>query len=256
MNQKIKDNIYSFVDKITWGKGIPRIINGFTIRFPPKWSRYFQSDYEKENVVFIKKNLKPGAVAIDIGAHLGLMSSIMGKLGSSTGRVYSFEPTPQTFIVLQKVILLNGLSSVVLCINQALSSLKGEMDFYVDEYEGSNANSLVARVDRQRKSVKVQTTTLDDFVTENNFTRLDLIKVDAEGAEYQVLQGAKETLLRYKPAITLAIHPSLIDNTKTIASIYDLLLELNYSIRWKNSVLDKSAFCSKSDFFDVHLTAQ
>jgi hypothetical protein len=92
MLKRIKNIIYGAVDMVTFGKGIPRTINGFRILFPPKWFRYFESDYESANVAFLKTNCKEGMRVMDIGAHIGLLSVTAGQLAGPSGKVYAFEP--------------------------------------------------------------------------------------------------------------------------------------------------------------------
>lgn len=242
------------MDFLTLGKGIERNINGFKIAFPSKWSRYFEPDYENENVVFLKTHCKKGMTVIDIGAHLGLMSVTMAQLTGKTGKVYAFEPTPSTFITLNKVVQLNGFSETIECVNKAVSDIDGEINFYVSQTEGSNANSLVNRSDNERAIVKIKTEMLDSFVKRNNISQLDIVKIDAEGVECSVLKGSKLTLTKLRPKVILAIHPSLIaNNNNSLSEIFDLITELKYRTEYKNEVLDKSKFCSKEDFFDVHL---
>ncbi len=250
----LKNSIYNVIDLLTLNKGFTRTINNYNIRFPAKWARYFENDYEKENIAFLTKACKPGMTVIDIGAHLGLMSVIIAKLVGPKGKVYAFEPTPGTFLILKKIIALNKFNDIISPINKAASNFTGLVDFFIDENEGSNANSLVNRSDKNRTSQKTQVDTLDNIVTDLKLQKLDLIKIDAEGSELDVLEGAKAVVLKYKPIIVLAIHPPLIkNNNQKTEDIYDLILSFGYSINYRNEILAKDAFCSKTDFFDVHL---
>jgi FkbM family methyltransferase len=250
----MKSTIYSLLNILTIGKGIPRKINGFKVYFPPRWSRYFEADYENENIAFLKANCREGMIVIDIGAHLGLISTITGQLVKPSGKVYAFEPTPQTFKTLKQIVQLNNLSENVICVNQAVSDSNGEIDFFIDNNEGSNANSLVHRSDRNRTSLKIKTTTIDSFTKDNNIEMLNLIKIDAEGVEYSVLKGAKESINKFKPKIILALHPTLItNNNNTLEDIYKLIEELKYTVFYQEKTLDIRTFCNKTDLFDVHL---
>jgi FkbM family methyltransferase len=253
MTKAIKDFIYSLIELLTLGKGISREINGFKIIFPPKWSRYFESDYEKENVVFIKSCCNKGMTVIDVGAHLGLISVIIGKIIGSSGRVYSFEPTPATFKELKRIVKLNGLTDIAECINEAVSEKEGELTFFISETEGSNSNSLVNRSDLNRESYSVKSVSIDKFSENRNLNKIDLIKIDAEGVELAVLKGAKNVLLKFRPKVILAIHPSLIVKNGDSLKQNDTIKELDFKIIHKSKELDEMAFCGKDDFFDVHL---
>jgi FkbM family methyltransferase len=250
----IKNIIYKLVDILTLDKGLSCNVNGFKIKFPAKWFRYFENDYEKENIEFLKKVCKPEMIVFDIGAHLGLMSMICAQLMKKLGKVYAFEPTPKTFEILEKVIGLNKAFEVVIPINKAVAKDNTTFDFYLSSNEGSNSNSLVSKNHRDRKPIKIHVTSLDLFVAENSVPKVDLIKIDAEGSEYDVLLGAQNVIAKYKPIIILALHPPLIvNNNQDITNIYDFLTNHNYTIIHDNKVMSKHDFCTKQDFFDVHL---
>lgn len=250
-----KNIIYSIIDFLILSKGLPCYVNGFKVKFPAKWFRYFENDYEKENMLFIKENCMPNMVVFDIGAHLGLMSIICAQLLQNKGKVYSFEPTPKTFEILKKVIKINNESGVVIPINKAVAKENKIIDFYLSVEDGSNSNSLVSKNHRERKPIQIQVTSLDIFAKENNIKQIDLIKIDAEGSEYDVLLGAKNIISSFKPKIILALHPPLIKNNgHNIEDIYEFLINHNYCIKLNGSVIEKNEFCTKEDFFDVHLT--
>jgi FkbM family methyltransferase len=251
----LKNIIYSIIDLLILGKGLPCYVNGFKVMFPAKWFRYFENDYEKENILFLKEKCKPNMIIFDIGAHLGLMSMICSQLLQKKGKIYSFEPTPKTFEILKKVIKINKASDLVIPINKAVAKENKTIDFYLSEDEGSNSNSLVSKNHRERKPIQIQVTSLDLFTKENNIKQIDLIKIDAEGSEYDVLLGAKNIISAFKPIIILALHPPLIKNNgHNIEDIYEFLIAHNYCIKLNGSVIEKKEFCTKEDFFDVHLT--
>lgn len=253
----LKNTVYNLIDVLTLHKGISRKINNYAVRFPAKWFRYFEADYEQENVAFLTKTCKEGMVVIDIGAHLGLMSVIIAKLIGKHGKLYSFEPTPKTFEILKKIIHINDCDNIVTPFNKAVSNFVGLVDFFVDENEGSNANSLVGRKDKIRSAQKIEVNTLDNCVAELKLEKLDLIKIDAEGSELDVLNGAKNTIENFKPILILAIHPSLIKNNgQSLEAIFDVLVNFNYTIYYQDQILTKDLFCHKTDFFDVHLIPQ
>src|SRR4051812_27317764 len=70
----IRNAVYSVLDLVTLRKGIARQINNRTVLFPPRWFRYFESNYDSENYAFLEDQLKFGMHVIDIGAHIGLFS--------------------------------------------------------------------------------------------------------------------------------------------------------------------------------------
>lgn len=254
MKKVIKKIAYSALNVATLGKGLPRSINGYKILFPPRWSRYFESDYEKENITFLGSHCKKGNCVIDVGAHLGLFSVIAGKLVSETGKVFAFEPTPDTFKALNEVVRLNHLSKIITPVNSAVADFNGETRFFVGTQAGNNANSLVERVDQKRNNVTVNVVTIDSFVDNRKIAKIDLLKIDAEGTELLVLKGAEKTLKAHRPKIILAIHPSLIkNNNNSLEEIHDLIINYGFKIVFKEQPMSRSSFCTYADFFDVHL---
>jgi FkbM family methyltransferase len=246
--------IYSLLDLLCLGKGIPRNINGIKIYFPARWSRYFEKDYEKENVAFLKSHLKPGMTVLDVGAHLGLMSVISSGILGPSGKVYAFEPSPFTFSQLKKVIALNAGHAPVKLFPYVVSKQNGLVDFFLSEDEGSNSNSMVEKHHQNRINIPIESVSIDQFVTEQNIHKVDLLKVDAEGSELDVLQGAEMTLRKLKPLVILAVHPRLIvNNNQSTGTIYQFIKQNNYRIFLGQKELSEKDFTSIQDFFDVHL---
>src|ERR1700741_5332182 len=103
----IKNISYSLLNLVTLGRGVARNINGMKGRFPAKWSRYYESNYEEDTYNFLKGHIRPGMDIIDIGAHLGLFSTFCSKLTEGNGKIVCFEPTPGTFSILQQTLRLN-----------------------------------------------------------------------------------------------------------------------------------------------------
>jgi FkbM family methyltransferase len=155
--------------------------------------------YEKEDSEMLFKLVKDGDKIFDIGANIGWYSNLLAKkLPNST--IYSFEPIPETFAQLKRNTILNE-SNNVLINNVALSSKKEKISFYYSPTV-TGASSMV-NITENSDMVKLEciTSTLDDFVQENNIDKLNFIKCDVEGGEFLVFKGAKETILKHKPII-------------------------------------------------------
>jgi FkbM family methyltransferase len=250
----IKQLLYSILDVLSFGKGIKRNISGFSIYFPARWSRYFESDYEQENIAFLKAQVKPGDVVFDIGAHLGLMSVIASQLSGPSGKVYAFEPSPSTFDLLKKVLRLNSTPNSVIPEQMAITNTVGKLRFFLSSDPGSNSNSLVEKHHLDRAAVEINCTSLDTYSKTNHIRSIAFIKIDAEGSELQVLQGAEAVLQVQRPKLILAVHPRLIrNNGNEPREIFSYINALNYTILYKQKELDEAGFCSIEDFFDVHL---
>lgn len=248
----VKDLYYTGLDLVTLKKGVPRKINQHTVRFPARWSRYYEPDYEKENYTFLASQVKPGMQLLDIGAHIGLFSATASQLTGPTGRIICFEPTPGTYAVLTETLRLNKCSNVT-AVQAAVSSQEGEATFYVSATAACNSNSLVKnKADGELTPYAVKLVTIDSVVSGYSI-RPSLVKIDAEGAEYDVLKGGVNTFKTLKPVLILGLHPDFIKQKgDSLEEIWDLLEACGYEVRLENEILTKSKFCSHTLLFDVH----
>jgi FkbM family methyltransferase len=204
----LKGTLYTAVDTALLGRGVPRRINGQVIRFPARYSRYYPSSYQPETHSFLRSHCTSGTAAIDVGAHIGLFTVVMAKLVGPEGQVFSFEPTPDSFAALREAVRLNGYEESVNLRRQAVSSHDGRLEFFMTPTSVSNANSLVGGPGAEQ--VEVDVVRLDSLEPRR---RVSVIKVDAEGAEVQVLEGARDLISRDQPAIALDVHPSAIEQS-------------------------------------------
>jgi FkbM family methyltransferase len=249
----LKSIYYGVLNLCTLGKGITVQINNFPIRLPARYYKYFEADYEKESFAFFKKMCKPGMNIIDVGAHFGLYSVYMQKL--SGGQVYSFEPTPSTLSILHNTIRLNGVHENIEVIPAAVSDETGKAQFFIDTIPGSVANSLVqyGNRDNQKRGYEVDVVSLDSFVGQKGIS-VEFMKIDAEGAEYAVLKGARDVLAKHRPVIILGMHPAAIkarNNSNEI--IWSFLEQERYKVLFQGKLIDEKEFCAKDELFDVHL---
>lgn len=249
---QIKEIGYSVVDFFTFGRGIAREIGGETIRFPTRWSRYYEAKYEPETFTFFRENVKKGDTVLDIGGHIGLFAVVTGRLVGSEGKVYSFEPTPFTRGVLNEVVELNRLSEIVEVRPEAVSSKSGTTVFFDTGDSISNANSLV-RTERSKVEVPITLTSVDEFVKEKSI-KVNCLKIDVEGVELDVLRGARATFLEHRPAVRLGLHPPFItQNGQSLDEIWAILEEYRMQVIFEGKPAEKDWFCSQPALFDVNL---
>jgi len=252
IKENLKNLAYSFLNLINGGKGIVREINGMKVRFPAKWSRYYESDYEAENYNFLRDYVKPGMHVIDIGAHIGLFSATCSTLVGPKGKIVSFEPTPGTFNVLRETLTLNQCNNVQ-PVQAAVSNRTGTDTFYISHVAACNSNSLVKNKEGDEVTAyDVKLVTIDSIITDN-LLQPSLIKIEAEGAELDVLKGGTTTFATYKPVLILGLHPDFIRlKGDSLEEIWDLLVANKYEIRKEKKVMMKTDFCNQPLIFDVH----
>jgi FkbM family methyltransferase len=163
-------------------------------------------EFERMELQFVEKLLRPGMTVLDIGAHHGLYALLASTKVGRRGRVLAFEPSPRECGRLKRHLRWNRCSNVKL-VPFALSDEPGEADFYlVDGFEdGFNSLRPPATAERLR-TVRVQVRCLDAVLSELDISKVDFIKLDVEGAEFSVLNGAIELLHREsRPAMLVEV---------------------------------------------------
>lgn len=143
---------------------------------------------------------------IDAGGYVGDTAILLSPLTDKT--VHVFEASPANASIIQETIKLNSLTNISL-IEKALTNHSGEIQLSLGER--NSCNSVVERQGYSyTKRILVPAITLDDYVKENNL-QIGLIKVDIEGGEQLLLEGARETIRNQKPIIMISIYHSATD---------------------------------------------
>jgi FkbM family methyltransferase len=159
----------------------------------------FWGTLERGMTLCLQSILRPGMVFVDVGANIGIHTLHAARAVGATGTVHSFEPSPNTFRVLQQNVRANGLTRVELH-QVALLDKDCEVPFY--QIEGMCGwNNLFAGSD-EGTAVPVKATTLDEALPQGG--RIDIVKIDAEGAEPLIWRGMRRVLAE-NPQIRILI---------------------------------------------------
>lgn len=144
--------------------------------------------------------LKPGDTFIDCGANIGYFSVLAGQVVGKQGQVISIEANPDTYHLLQRNLKANHLDLSIHC---ALTSQAGEVELFMPVDGGDVYSSLKpgGLVSGSIQSFKVKARTLDSVIQEFELTKVDLIKIDIEGAELDVLYTASHALSVFRPIV-------------------------------------------------------
>ncbi len=143
---------------------------------------------------------------LDVGACIGMYSICYSKIYKNS-TIYSYEPVKKNYKELKKNILLNNLKNIYIN-NIGLSDKKKNIKIGIPDKKihlrySKNINDGLFSIFSNKKKYLVKLITLDSFIKEKNIKKIDFIKIDVEGAEYQVLKGAKKTIKKFKPIIQL-----------------------------------------------------
>lgn len=167
-----------------------------TIDFIIAWEVFKNKEYETETLQIAESD-----IIVDIGAHIGLYTCYAAKKASK-GLVYAYEPNPENFKILKENIKLNKLTNIH-PFNLAIADKKGDIDLNLSS-TNSGGHSIFT-VD-SKKSIKVNAMSLQDVFTENNLTRINLLKIDTEGSEYRIILSTHNKIFAKIDKIAIEYH--------------------------------------------------
>jgi FkbM family methyltransferase len=172
------------------------------LALPIGWHIGFFGSYEPELRNIMRVVLPPDGIAIDVGANAGWHALLMARLVGPRGRVLAIEPNPSVREHLLRNVRLNRLAhiEVVAC---AVAESERTLSFLAPDGNDPTSASghVLAEENENSGSIRVEANTLDNIVAQKQVERLDLVKIDVEGFEWPVLQGAENTIERFRPYI-------------------------------------------------------
>lgn len=179
---------------------------------------------------------KKGDIVLDIGANIGWYSIALAKNISSDVTFFAFEPEPLNFSLLQQNQAQNSADNIIL-VNKAISDKTGHSILFLYHPKNSGRHSLLDINPQTKKSVSVETTRLDDFLSGKNIDiqRVKFIKIDIEGYEFFALKSGVE-LMKALPYMFVEFSPASIRRGgQDPAEFIAWLQELNFSFYNINS---------------------
>ena len=171
---------------------------------------YILGEYEDpETMKFFLAWLKPGSVYYDIGSNIGFHALTANRV-INTGKIYAFEPMPAVRAIFEKHISLNSkliISNSIKIFPIAISNKEKQVEFSNDitHRDGNTYIKESYIFAGTENKITVQCQSIDGLM-QQGYDKPDIIKIDVEGAEYDVLTGAENTLQLYQPNILLATH--------------------------------------------------
>jgi FkbM family methyltransferase len=152
---------------------------------------YYKGVFEDAETLFFRGQISDSSVCFDVGANIGYYSLLFASLNRS-GSVHSFEPVPLNYHLLSINALLNGFANLHanLC---AIAEKEGSAELTIST---DSAYSSLMHAGRKPVANKIRSalTTIDAYCSKHDIGRIDVLKVDVEGAEGNVLSGAHEVL--------------------------------------------------------------
>jgi FkbM family methyltransferase len=206
---------------------LKRAYYGYLIQHAPE-------DWIERDAFLAEKLIAPGDVVLDIGANLGWYSRFLARSVGPQGKVYAFEPIPQTYDFLLHNMRKLGLGHVE-ALNFALSDREAVETMVIPTYRWGAECWYDARVKTEHsnprwREIEVRSRTLDNFFREQGrIPKIPFIKCDANYHELAVLKGALETIRASQPAMLIEVNPDPDDQTTTAFATFDLLVREGYA---------------------------
>jgi FkbM family methyltransferase len=200
---------------------------GIDVFFPPQSKSFFaaceQGIYEADVLMFLQKLARRGTYIFDVGANIGLMAiPVLKNCPDCT--VISFEPSPSSLPYLRRTVFGSGFADRWIVVEKALADREGELDFTVGRpqdslYEGFRSSGRLP----DSRMVKVLVSTLNVEWARLGRPDVSIIKIDVEGAESLVLEGAADLLNTCRPYLVVEWYA---DHLKSFGVLAEELLNL------------------------------
>ena len=192
---------------------------------------------KNEDKTALYNYIKPGYAIIDVGVNFGETLLNFAKLTGNSGMVYGFEPMPFSYDKCLKNVSLNNFKNIVIE-NMALSNTSENL-VIIDPLNGNSGGTYVSRWKADDiGQIIIASIRLDEYVLQKGILKIDFVKIDVEGYETNVINGALETIKKYRPLLYIEICD---ENLKRAGSssvnLIQLLKSLNYSIKKSDSEL-------------------
>ena len=196
-------------------------------------SAYLSGEYEPATTRVVVALLRPGDVAVDVGAHWGYFTLLAATLCEGSGRVFAFEPHPRNYELLRKNISANGLTNVV-ALQKAVANHTGTAKLF--QARSTSGHSLcgipfdwASAEDSANGGMTVETVALDDFFAQTS-AEPRLIKMDIEGAEPLALAGMQRLIERNPSLVLISEFNPLYLGAKAAAAFLDQLFACGFDV--------------------------
>ena len=193
---------------LTFGRGVPRLINGEDLIRVSVHHRYVDEVYEPEVFQLLKQKINKDDIIFDVGAYIGVYSIILSRFLGRNGKVYAFEPAPGAVDLLNEHLDLNDVRGKVEVLPYGVGAECGRGRLFAKREHIQNSFSSTEIGEKgDTETVEVSVVSLDAFCQERSI-RPAWVKVDTEGWELPVLRGAVNLFSKNKDMrFIVEMHP-------------------------------------------------
>jgi len=196
---------------------------------------YFYGSFELRESHMLSRWVKPGWVAVDVGANVGCYTLLLASLVGESGRVVAVEPIKNNLVALRKNLELNQVARRVTVVDVAVAELPGTLTLHLNQQDASENSTDYTRnvFGPLAASETVDVTTLDDIARIHHLDSIDFIKIDIEGGELSALKGAAKVLRTRRPILMMEINaPHITAAGYTLDELLAFLKDLRYQV-WR-----------------------
>lgn len=212
-------------------QGSVRFVDGTRLSLDSRQSAerwiIYSGNYQPAVTQILRQYTKPGDFCLDVGANLGFYTIKLGRWVLPGGKVAAFEANPSMINRIRQNIALNNFTHVSV-IQKAIHNKLGTSSFYIraDPGKSSIHGHRATESDQQ---ITVETLTIDEFIAQSRWDRLDIIKIDIEGNDCNALLGAAQALRCFRPFIVFEYARDTPPETADAA--FSLLAALDYGVQ-------------------------
>lgn len=180
-------------------------------------------EWEPWETAIVRRVIKPGAVALDLGANVGYFTLLMARQAGKTGVIHAFEPTNYAHRRLTDNIDLNPqLKKSIKVVKQGLLAAA---ETRMAALEARFSDRVLAHSEPQA----ITFTTVDNYVMEQAVPHVDFLKIDIDGHDFEAIRGAEQTIRNHRPLILAEVcERVLLENQTSVSEYINLLCELGY----------------------------
>jgi FkbM family methyltransferase len=177
----------------------------------------------------VERYLRPGMTAVDAGANIGYFTALFARAVGERGRVYAFEPSPELYARLQRMIAANAIRQAQ-AFPLGLGEADGEATLYIPPAAYGNNDPSMVRYIAGMTEARMPVRRLDALADERGWGTIDLLKLDVEGQEAKALRGAGRLLAagRIRAMLCEFNDPLLRQAGSTAEELYRQVRELGF----------------------------
>jgi len=222
-----------YMDKLGLIKEDPLLFiakNNVKIEVPKRLHHEFKEIFmENAYAIGLKKKIKNNPIIIDIGANVGFFT----MFAASKYRVctiYSYEPIHSNYQQLVKNKELNS-NETIFCFNKAVCGNNGKIKINYDKTDLFTTSATITNNggDNNKDSIEIPCLTLSEIFKENNLDHCDLLKLDCEGAEYDILYNTPKEILDKIDQVAIEVHGGK-NEKENLSSLKTFLLKFNFKL--------------------------